>query len=519
MTAEDIINLRNKGEETKVQFKERIGDKYDIGCEMVAFSNTHGGLLIIGINDKTGGINPLSYQEVQETTNLLGNMASENVIPSILLNIESIPTDGGSIVAVSVKEGLNKPYHDNKGIIWVKNGADKRKVFDNAELDEMMSQCGNYAPDETAVNDITIKDLDENVLKKYLFKRFSIVMDKKNVNELNLRDYTLDQIAHLVVGGISVEGLMRNLRFIRPDGTLTVAAVLLFGKYTQRWLPAYTAKCICYAGDTVGGTIFRDKVNDSDMEGCLTHQFDTIMNFLTRNLRTIQIEQEFNSLGELEIPRIALVEFVVNALVHRSLNWNTPIRIFIFDNRIEIHSPGSLPNGLTVDDITKGTSMPRNLFLFTNANYLLPYTGAGSGIVRALEENLDVAFENDEKTHDFLITIQRKQNQTQHQGEQTEHRVEQTEHQVGQNEHQVKHQAEHQVTKLTAVQKDIVNYCSVPRTAQEILDKIGVYNQSRARKRYIQPLVELGVIEMTNPDKPNTKNQKYRKVKKENKHF
>lgn len=255
------------------------------------------------------------------------------------------------------------------------------------------------------------------------------------------------------------------------------------------------------------------------MEGCLTHQFDTIMNFLTRNLRTIQIEQEFNSLGELEIPRIALVEFVVNALVHRSLNWNTPIRIFIFDNRIEIHSPGSLPNGLTVDDITKGTSMPRNLFLFTNANYLLPYTGAGSGIVRALEENLDVAFENDEKTHDFLITIQRKQNQTQHQGEQTEHRVEQTEHQVGQNEHQVKHQAEHQVTKLTAVQKDIVNYCSVPRTAQEILDKIGVYNQSRARKRYIQPLVELGVIEMTNPDKPNTKNQKYRKVKKENKHF
>ena len=64
--------------------------------------------------------------------------------------------------------------------------------------------------------------------------------------------------------------------------------------------------------------------------------------------------KEFNSLGKLEIPYSSLVEFVVNALVHRSLNWNAPIRIFIFDNRVEIHSPGILPNGLQVEDITNG---------------------------------------------------------------------------------------------------------------------------------------------------------------------
>jgi len=90
MTEQEILKLRDHGEMTKVQFKERIVDAYDAGCEMVAFSNTHGGQLVIGINDKTGKINALSYQEVQGTTNLLGNIASENVIPSILLDIETV---------------------------------------------------------------------------------------------------------------------------------------------------------------------------------------------------------------------------------------------------------------------------------------------------------------------------------------------------------------------------------------------------------------------------------------------
>ena len=191
MDIDDIMKLRNLGEVTRVQFKERINDKYDVGCELVAFSNTHGGTLVVGINDKTGALNPLSYQEVQETTNLLGNMASDNVIPSILLTIESVEVEGGCIVVAQVKEGLNKPYHDNKGIVWVKNGADKRKVFDNAELAEMMSECGNFAPDEAAVRDATIADLDEATIKKFLLNRFAVVMESKGVNEMNMRDYSI----------------------------------------------------------------------------------------------------------------------------------------------------------------------------------------------------------------------------------------------------------------------------------------------------------------------------------------
>ena len=84
--------------------------------------------LVVGIKDKTGKTNALSYSEVQETTNLLSDIASENVVPSILIKIDTIEVEDGNLVIATVKEGLNKPYHDNKGIVWVKNGADKRKV-------------------------------------------------------------------------------------------------------------------------------------------------------------------------------------------------------------------------------------------------------------------------------------------------------------------------------------------------------------------------------------------------------
>lgn len=503
MTTEDILELRKLGEVSKVQFKERILDKYDIGCELVAMSNYRGGQLVIGINDKTGEFNPLSYAEVQETTNMLSNIASENVVPGILLNIDTASVEGGSVVVATIKEGNNKPYHDNKGIVWIKNGADKRKVFDNAELAEMMSECGNFAPDEAAVKNATLEDLDENTLKMFLQNRFTTVLEKKGMIGDTLREASLNDVANAIATGHNLNKLMHNLRFIRPDGSLTVAAMLLFGKYTQRWLPVMTTKCICFVGNNVGGKQFRDKVNDADMEGNLLHQFETIMSFFTRNLKNIQVENEFNSLGRLEIPYSSLVEFVVNALVHRSLNWNAPIRIFIFDDRVEIHSPGILPNGLQVEDITNGTSMPRNNFLFNNAIYLLPYTGAGTGIQRALEDGLQVNFKNDERTHEFLITIMRNGDLDINSSTQTLDLDTQTP--------DLDTAGETIRPKLSNKQKDIVNFCSIPRSTKEILDRIGVSMHSKNREKYVMELVKAGYLEMTNPENPNASNQKYRK--------
>lgn len=463
-------------------------DKYDIACELVALSNTRGGDLVIGINDKTGVVNPLSYVEVQETTSMLGNMASENVVPFILLDIENVEADGGAIVVAHIKEGMNKPYRDNKGIVWVKNGTDKRKVFDNAELAEMMTECGSLVPDLSPVSEITLDDLDEDTIKEFLSNRFSTALQKNGIVGDKLRESSVDDICGVIAKGHDLARLFRNLRFVRSDGQLTKAAVLLFARYTQRWLPTMTAKCISFVGNSIAGAQFRDKVNDGDMEGNLLQQFNTIMLFFKRNLKNVQTSEEFNSLGKLEIPYVSLVEFTVNALVHRSLNWNAPIRIFIFDDRVEIHSPGTLPNGLSVSDIVSGTSIPRNTFLFSNAIYLLPYTGIGSGIQRAMADGIDVQFKNNESQHEFMITILRKSNQ------------------VEKESNQVK-------VKLSDRQKDIINFCSVPRSSAEIMARIGITNQSKNRASHIQPLVEAGYLEMTNPDNPSASNQKYRKVK------
>lgn len=553
MTEKEILQLRDLAEAGQVQFKERITnkeDKYDIGCEMVAFSNSRGGRLVIGINDKSGEINALSYMELQETTNLLTSIASENVIPNVLIDVENVPTTGGAVVVATIPEGKNKPYHDNKGIIWVKNGADKRKVFDNSELADMMGDCGRYYADEEAVRDASIEDLDADTIKLYMMERFSPVFRGKNIDELTMKDYSLDQMAGFVIKGATIERLLRNLRFIRPDGQMTKAAMMLFGKYTQRWLPEITAKCICFFGNSVGGTQFRDKMHDMEIEGNLLHQYRTIMNFFTRNLRKVQVKREFNSLGEMEIPYESLTEYVVNALVHRSLNIKTPIRIFIFDDRVEIHSPGSLPNGLTIEDVKNGTSMPRNVFLFTNANYLLPYTGAGSGLRRALEYDPDAVFSNGvsdkEITHasnEFVITIPRKSNQVTDQSNLVTDQASSKSEQVTDQPHRKSDQVPDPVIsktdpahfeaappidpvpsksdlptdpvrlKLSKKQQDIRNFCSVPRSRKEILERAGVSAHFDNRKKYIYDLVEAGVLEPTIPEKPNDPNQKYRRKK------
>lgn len=553
MTEKEILQLRDLAEAGQVQFKERITkkeDKYDIGCEMVAFSNSRGGRLVIGINDKSGEINALSYMELQETTNLLTSIASENVIPNVLIDVENVPTTGGAVVVATIPEGKNKPYHDNKGIIWVKNGADKRKVFDNSELADMMGDCGRYYADEEAVRDASIEDLDADTIKLYMMERFSPVFRGKNIDELTMKDYSLDQMAGFVIKGATIERLLRNLRFIRPDGQMTKAAMMLFGKYTQRWLPEITAKCICFFGNSVGGTQFRDKMHDMEIEGNLLHQYRTIMNFFTRNLRKVQVKRDFNSLGEMEIPYESLTEYVVNALVHRSLNIKTPIRIFIFDDRVEIHSPGSLPNGLTIEDVKNGTSMPRNVFLFTNANYLLPYTGAGSGVRRALEYDPDAVFSNGvsdkEITHasnEFVITIPRKSNQVTDQSNLVTDQASSKSEQVTDQPHRKSDQVSDPVIsktdpahfeadppidpvpsksdlptdpvrlKLSKKQQDIRNFCSVPRSRKEILERAGVSAHFDNRKKYIYDLVEAGVLEPTIPEKPNDPNQKYRRKK------
>lgn len=523
MTEKDILELRDLAEVGKVQFKERIVDNYDIACEMCAMSNYHGGRIIIGINDKTGVINALSFKETQETTATLGQIASDMLHPSILIETETTKVEGGNIVIASIKEGANKPYHDNKGIIWIKQGSDKRRIFDNIELKAMMDDCGTFDADEAVVPDATMDDMDMESIKTFLLKKFRDALQKENGTGTSPSDLSADEIASLLIKGKTATDILRNLKLIRPDGRFTVAAVVLFAKATQRFIPTYTAKCISFFGNSVGGSEYRDRFPDTSMEGNILHQYNSIMQFFTRNLRNVQVEENFNSLGELEIPPIALMEFTANALVHRSLVWTMPVRVFIFDDRVEIHSPGNLPAGMTVESMVSGVSMPRNDLLFDNAIYLLPYTGAGSGLKRAIDTGIEVQFSDNEKTREFVVTIPRREhhvnapsNEGAHhnsnQGAAKSNQGGLTSNEGPTNSNQGK------VTKVTRPQiskkqLDIVNFCSVPRTAKEIMDRLGITNQTKNRHHYITELIEKGYLELTIPDNPTHMDQKYRKTK------
>ena len=187
-----------------------------------------------------------------------------------------------------------------------------------------------------------------------------------------------------------------------------------------------------------------------------------------------------------------------------------------------------------MDDVSKqikaGTSMPRNMFLFNNAIYLLPYTGVGSGITRAIDEDINVTFTNNASAQEFVITVWREEsNQVEGESNQVGNEVGTKSNQVEDLDTRLRHlDTDHDISvsdldtrlrhsdtpkvSLSNKQRDIVNFCSVPRTTKEILDRIGVSMHSKNRERYITSLVAAGYLQMTNPDNPTASNQKYKKV-------
>jgi len=384
MDALELLDLIQKGESSEVQFKVRINDAYKAGTEMVAFANTKGGVLVIGVDDKTGDINGLSFEEIQATNQLLANAASDNVKTPIYIFTETVTIEENNIVVAHIPEGASKPHMDNKGITWVKNGSDKRKVIVKEEIARLLQSSGNLYADETIVAGTTINDIDED-----FFKDFITTKTKKQFSELNQ----------------STSKLLSNMGMIK-EGSISLGGLLLFGKKPQQFRPTFTVQCIAIAGNDISSKEFRDK--EDPFEGKLKELYEKTLSFITRNLKKIQKEESFNSPSVLEIPLETIEELLVNTLVHRDYFIHSSIKVFIFDNRIEIISPGNLPNTLTIENIKAGISIPRNPILFSNVRYILPFVGVGSGIPRAFENSPDLDLINDTDRELFIAIINRK---------------------------------------------------------------------------------------------------------------
>lgn len=182
MDALELLDLIKKGESSTVQIKVRVNDAYKAGTEMVAISNASGGKIVIGVDDETGDIKGLSYEEIQTTNQLLSNAASDNIKPPIYIITETISLNEDNVVIATIPEGMSKPFMDNKGIIWTKNGSDKRKVVAKEEIARLLQSSGNLYADEIPVNGTTVNDIDEGLFLNYFTKNWGETPEESGIS-------------------------------------------------------------------------------------------------------------------------------------------------------------------------------------------------------------------------------------------------------------------------------------------------------------------------------------------------
>ncbi|OQX14304.1 MAG: ATP-dependent DNA helicase RecG [Desulfobacteraceae bacterium IS3] len=387
MNALELLDIIESGETSRVQFKENLTSPDKFAAEMVAMSNSMGGVILLGVRDKTGEIIGLSYDELRDYNNKIGDIATNNIIPLIYVITEVVSMeDKKKILLVYITEGVNKPYKDKKLAVWVKQSSDKRRVTDNTEMLRLFQRSGNLYADEMEVYNTAIKDINENNFIRYFKKEFE---------------------EDIEATGLEYSRILNNLNILRNE-RLTLGGLLFFGSDPQRFKPAFCIKAVSFFGNDIGSSEYRDS---KDIQGTIPEMFEKGMSFFTSNLKWEQKGQNFNSTGILEVSKIALEELLQNALVHRDYLKNAPLRLLIFDNRIEIISPGSLPNNLTVENIKFGNVVVRNNLLATFCAKTMNYRGLGSGIKRSLKEQPDIEFTNDMEGEQFIVTIPRKTEQ------------------------------------------------------------------------------------------------------------
>lgn len=376
----EILTILSQGEDSLNQFKKNITNADSLAAEIIAFSNGQGGRLFLGVDDD-GTVTGLSKQDIQRLNQLVSNTASQYVLPAVNPTTIISTLNDQRILIVEVPKGLNKPYQDKNGVFWVKSGADKRKATSREEIQRLFQSSGMVHADVNP-SGLTVADLDMQYFARFFEKRYGE----------KLEDQTLP-----------LEQTITNMN-LGNAGELNLTGALLFSKNPSTRLPAFIVK----AGAFPSATITTDSYRDSrDIVGKIADVFQQTLSFILANITHIQGDQTVNSVGGPEIPRIVLEELLTNALVHRDYFISAPVRVFVFVDRVEIISPGHLPNNLTVENIKAGNSNSRNPVLASFANQILPYRGYGSGILRALENYPAIDFIDNHDGNLFTCVIRR----------------------------------------------------------------------------------------------------------------
>ena len=383
MTLPALRDQIRLGEDSTRQFKVDVRNAESLAAEMVAFSNSAGGTLYIGVADD-GSLPGLSAPDVARINQLISNAASQLVRSPIAVQTENVALQNDRLVIVlTVPSGADKPYFDKGGVIWLKTGSDKRRVNSKEELRRLFQMTDQFHADELP----TKAGIDK--LDKLRFRDFL-----RDVYKQALPDAPAD-----------LTQLLQNMNLATGSGHLNLAGVLMFAERPEWIVPQFVVKAIRYPGNQIHVSEY---IDTEDFAGPLPKIFSGALAFVMRNLHKTQAGRGVNAPGQPEISEGVFEELLVNALVHRDYLVSAPIRLFIFDDRIEIISPGHLPNNLTIEKIRTGNSNIRNPILVSYvAKGLLPYHGLGSGIKRAVALWPNIEFTDDREGCLFTVTVGR----------------------------------------------------------------------------------------------------------------
>ncbi len=371
MTQHELDTIIQSGEGYKSEFKRNVNS--DLSKELVAFANSSGGRIFLGIEDN----GHISGVTIDNTLKSKITMMAHDCDPSVETELEVFK----NVLIVHVPEGDNKPYRCTNGF-YIRNGSGSIKLTTHEIIGFIQSE-GRVKFDEL-----------KNAAAKY-------------PEQLNNAAITRYKQLSGITAGISNDELLTNLGLVyhdKPVRGINNTGVLFFVQNPAQHIPQSAVTCVAYKG-TVKVNVLDRKTFDQDI---ITNIDDSIA-FLRRHLNLSYEIKELQRKEKLEIPEVVLREAVVNAVCHRDyFEKGATVMVEVFNNRVEISNPGGLPKGLKPEDFGKRTLARNPLIaaLLHRARYI---EKIGTGILRMRQEMQKAELPEPEFSFNgfFTITINR----------------------------------------------------------------------------------------------------------------
>ncbi len=320
----NVVEVVEKGESETTEFKTSLAEWRDVVETISAFSNRNGGTIFIGVGD---GCEILGVNNGKSTLEELANQIKQNTDPVIYPSIRIEVIEGKTIIVVDVKEFEQKPVLAF-GRAFMRVGKSSQKIG-HEEIRKLALLASKVYWDGRVCEGAGLEDIDEGKVWRYLERREDIRKVHKP-EKLDISTLLLNLSAAKKVNG---------------DIIPTNAGMLLFGKNPQRFVLQSQLRAARFAGKTLTGD-FLDRL---DCSGTLWEIVEQAEDFVRKNIRLFgfRTEYSFQRIDKFEYPIKAIREAIINALVHRNYFEPADTRIAIFDDRIEIISPGMFPESVT----------------------------------------------------------------------------------------------------------------------------------------------------------------------------